>query len=150
MSNFGSLIFFLAGRALLATILILSGAGKVANAAATAEYMTANGLPALPALAVFVGAIELAAGLALAAGAMTRWAALSLAAFTLLTTLLFHAYWAMPPDQQLAQQLMFMDNLAIVGGLLFVSGRPASAARVRRPAASRAHFGRKHRRLPHP
>jgi len=54
-------------------------------------------------------------------GFKARWAALALGAFTLLATLLFHAYWAAPADQQFVQQLMFMKNLAIAGGLFIVA-----------------------------
>jgi len=51
-------------------------------------------------------------------GWKTRWAALALAVFTLAATVFFHAFWAVPPEQQMTQQLMFMKNIGIVGGLL--------------------------------
>jgi len=54
-------------------------------------------------------------------GFLSRWAALALAAFTLIASLIFHAYWSLPADQQMAQQLMFIKNIAIIGGLLYVA-----------------------------
>jgi putative oxidoreductase len=62
---------------------------------------------------------------------------LALAAFTLLATVLFHNYWAMPADQQMMQQLMFMKNLAITGGLLvlFAFGPGSLSLDARRGAA---------------
>ena len=40
--------------------------------------------------------------------------------FTLVAMLIFHAYWSVPADQVLSQQVHFMKNVAIVGGLLCV------------------------------
>ena len=50
--------------------------------------------------------------------APARVAALVLAVFTLAATFIFHAYWAVPADMQMVQQLMFFKNMAVVGGLL--------------------------------
>jgi putative oxidoreductase len=35
-------------------------------------------------------------------------------------TFLFHNYWAMPADQQMIQQIMFMKNLGLMGGMLYI------------------------------
>jgi putative oxidoreductase len=56
-------------------------------------------------------------------GWRTRWAAVALAAFTLVSAFIFHAYWSVPADQVMNQQINFMKNMAIVGGLLFVLAR---------------------------
>ena len=47
-------------------------------------------------------------------------AALALIVFTVPATFIFHAYWGVPGDQVLNQQIHFMKNLAIVGGPLSV------------------------------
>src|SRR5262245_49832494 len=100
----------LVGRVLLALLFVLSGPGKIAQAAATAGFMASGGLPNSPALAVLVGLFEVVAGLALATGAFTRWAALALALFTAMASVMFHAYWLAPADQQFVQQLLFSKN----------------------------------------
>lgn len=125
MSHTLSSLSTLAGRLLLASVFVLSGPGKIANASATAAFMASGGLPASAGLALLVGFFEVFAGLALAVGFKTRWVALALAAFTLVASLLFHAYWAVPAEQQFVTQLLFLKNLAIVGGLLFVAGSAA-------------------------
>jgi len=51
-------------------------------------------------------------------GFMVRPAAVLLAFFTLVASFFFHAYWSLPADQAMMQQLMFNKNLAISGGLL--------------------------------
>ena len=109
------------GRVLLALMFVLSGFGKLGNIAGTAGYIASGGLPAATALAVLVGLFEVLAGLALAIGFKARWAALGLALFTLLASLLFHQFWTAPAGQQMVQQLMFMKNLAIAGGMLMVA-----------------------------
>lgn len=110
----------LAGRFLLALMFVFSGFGKIANAGPTAQFMASGGLPEMAALAVLVGLFEVVAGVALIVGFKAQWAALALGAFTVLATLLFHAYWSAPADQQYLQQLMFLKNVAVVGGMLAV------------------------------
>lgn len=109
------------GRILLALMFVLAGIGKLTNIGGTAAYMGNAGLPALPALAVLVGLIELLGGLAVASGFLARWAALGLAVFTVVASLMFHRYWSLPADQQMMQQLLFMKNMAAAGGLFVLA-----------------------------
>jgi putative oxidoreductase len=39
----------------------------------------------------------------------------------------FHAYWAVPADQQFVTQLLFFKNIAVVGGLLTLAAWGAGA-----------------------
>jgi putative oxidoreductase len=122
------------GRVLLALIFITSGFGKLGNLDGTAGYIASVGLPAGGALALAAGLLELVAGIALVVGFKARWAALALGVFTLVAALLFHRYWAMPAEQQFMQQLLFMKNLAIAGGLFLVASLGAGAASFDRRA----------------
>ena len=54
---------------------------------------------------------------------ITSKMALALIVFTVPATFIFHAYWGIPADQVMNQQIHFMKNLAIVGGLLSVLAR---------------------------
>ena len=110
----------LVARILLALMFVMAGVSKLTGLEGTAGYIASVGLPMAQVLAVGAGVLEVAAGVMLIVGWQARWAALALAAFTVLASLLFHNFWAMPKDQQFMQQLMFMKNLAITGGLLFV------------------------------
>jgi putative oxidoreductase len=89
-------------------------------------------------LAVLTAALELLGGLALALGFQARFAALALAVFTVVASLLFHKFWAVPAEQVMVQQLMFMKNIAVAGGLLFVFSLGAGPASLdnRRIAAA--------------
>jgi putative oxidoreductase len=111
----------LVGRVLLALMFITAGYSKLTNLGGTAGYIASGGLPFPAVLAVGVGLLELVGGLALAAGFKARWAALALGLFTLLASVLFHKFWAVAPEQQMVQYLMFMKNLAVAGGMFVVA-----------------------------
>lgn len=116
-----------AGRVLLALIFVTAGFSKLSGIQGTAGYIASVGLPAPTLLAVGAGLLELLAGIALVVGFQARWAALALGVFTVAASLLFHAYWSMPAEQQFVQQLMFMKNLAVAGGLFVVAALGAGA-----------------------
>ena len=111
----------LVGRVLLALMFVLSGFGKLGDIAGTAGYIASGGLPMASALAVIVGLLELLGGLAIVVGFQARWAALALGLFTLAASLLFHKFWAAPADQAFVQQLLFMKNLSVAGGMFLVA-----------------------------
>ena len=118
-TNFNAMA--LAGRVLLALVFLLSGIGKLRGFDGTMAYISSVGLPLAGALAALALALEIVAGVALILGYRTRWAALALAAFTLVAAFLFHNFWSMPEQAQVMQQIMFLKNLAIAGGLLMVA-----------------------------
>lgn len=109
------------GRVLLALMFILSGFGKFGNIQGTAAYIASAGLPLPTVLALAVAALELFGGLALVVGYRVRWVGLALALFTIAASVIFHAYWAVPADQQFVTQLLFMKNLSVAGGMLLLS-----------------------------
>ena len=118
----------LVGRFLLALMFVLAGFSKIAGFAGTVGYIASKGLPAPQVLAALTVALEIGGGLALMAGFHARWAALLLALFTLLASVIFHNFWAMPAEQQMMQQLMFMKNMSVVGGLFLVAALGAGPA----------------------
>ena len=110
----------LLGRVLIAAIFIMSGWNKVIGFAGTAGYIASKGLPVPQVLAAATIALEVIGGLLLIIGWKARWVALAFAAFTLVASFVFHNYWTLAPAQQMAQQLFFMKNMSIVGGMLMV------------------------------
>ena len=111
----------LAGRLLLALLFLPAGISKIGGFAGTVGYIASKGLPMPELGAVIAIVVEVLGGLALIAGFGTRVAALVLAVFTLVATVFFHAYWAVPAEMQMVQQLMFFKNIAVVGGLLVLA-----------------------------
>ncbi len=106
-------VFSLAGRVMIALIFVLSGLSKISAIDGTQGYMEAMGLPGILVYPTIL--FEVAAGLAIIAGFQTRLVALALAGFTLLLALIFHNQLG---DQM--QFILFMKNVAIAGGLLFL------------------------------
>jgi putative oxidoreductase len=110
----------LVGRILLAALFVVSGIGKIAGFAGTAGYIASKGLPVAELLTAATIVVELGGGLAILAGWKARWAALLLAGFTIVASVLFHNFWAAPPAEAMNQQIHFMKNLSIVGGMLLL------------------------------
>ena len=108
------------GRLLIAAIFLISGLTKVPGYEATQGYMEAMGVPGalLPLVIVF----EIAAALAVIIGWQTRLAAFLLAGFTLISAIIFHANLG---DQ--TQFIMFMKNVAIAGGFMFLAANGPGA-----------------------
>jgi len=112
------------GRVLLGQLFIWSASTKIANYAGTAARMTAYSLPAAELLLIPTIALQLGGGLALAFNWHADWAAAALAAFVVPTSLVFHNFWAIAnPAIAMQQQISFLKNVAILGGLLTVVGQ---------------------------
>ena len=110
----------LLGRILLALIFLMSAFGKISNPAGTMKYMEAMGVPGLllwPTIAV-----ELLGGLAIVVGYKTRYVALALAGFCVVSALLFHRNFG---DQM--QMVNFLKNLGLAGGFLLLASSGATA-----------------------
>ena len=110
IENYSSLV----GRILISAMFLMGGISKVgAGYAGTQGYMEAMGVPG--ALLPLVIATEILGAIAIIIGYQTRIAAFLLAGFTLISALLFHFNFA---DQM--QSILFMKNIAIAGGFLFL------------------------------
>ena len=108
--------FTLIGRILIGQMFLLAGITKIGAFAGTSGYIASKGLPMPDIVAALTIILEVAAGLALILGWCTKWAALALAIFTLFASFIFHNYWTLSAAEQMMQKLMFMKNIAIVGG----------------------------------
>jgi len=106
-----------AGRFFLAIIFFMSGLTKISQYAGTQGYMEAMGVPGF--LLPLVILIEAVGGLAIILGWKTKYVAIALAGFSLISAVLFHADFS-----NQAEMTNFMKNIAIAGGFLtlFVHG----------------------------
>lgn len=110
----------LVGRVLLVLMFIIAGYGKITGFEGTLGYMQAHNMPMTQVLAVIAIIIELGAGIMIAVGWKARWAAAALFIFVLVASYVFHAFWAVPADQAQLQNVLFMKNLAVMGGMLYI------------------------------
>lgn len=105
----------LLGRILIAVIFVHGGYDKALHADATIGYIVKANLP-VPTLAWMVAVfVELVVGLAVLFGLFTRVSALGLAAWCIVTGLIYHSDFALP-----GMQIQLTKNLAMAGGLLYV------------------------------
>jgi putative oxidoreductase len=130
----------LIGRILIAAIFITSGIAKLTDPAGAAGYMNGVGIGNADTLVYVAGVAELAGGLSLLFGFLTRIGAMGLIVFLAITTLFFHNFWAMTGAEAKTQMVQFMKNLAIMGGLFTIvamgPGRYSVDARLRKPKAA--------------
>ncbi|RMG94678.1 MAG: DoxX family protein [Deltaproteobacteria bacterium] len=112
-------------RTLLALIFVASGLAKIPGWDRTAAMMAAEGMPWVPLFLVGAIVVEVLGGLSVLFGYRARWGALALAAFLVPTTLIFHDFWTFAGMERQIQMIMFMKNLSIMGGLLFVAATGA-------------------------
>ncbi len=110
----------LVGRIMLAVIFILSGFSKITGFEGTAGYIGSKGLPMPQVVAALTILVELGGGILLAIGYKARWAALALGVFTILAAVIFHNFWAADAAHHMDQQINFMKNIGITGGMLMV------------------------------
>ena len=111
----------LVGRLLLSPLFLVAGFGKLTGFAGAAGYIASKGLPMPQVLAGLAVIAELGGGLALLFGFKTRLVAWLLVLFLIIITPIFHNFWAAAADQAQNQQIHFMKNLAILGGMLMVA-----------------------------
>ena len=109
-----------AGRVLIALMFVMSGLGKIADYTGTQGYMEMMGVAG--ALLPLVILTEVGGGLAVILGWQTKLAALALAGFSLISAVIFHADFG---DQ--TQMIMFLKNVSIAGGFLFLVANGAGA-----------------------
>jgi len=121
----------------LAALFLPAGLSKITGFSGTVGYIESVGLPLATIGAVVAILVEVLGGAALIAGLFTRASALVLAAFTLLASVFFHAYWAVPADQAFMQELLFYKNIAVVGGLLILAAHGAGQWSVDHKRASK-------------
>ena len=111
----------LIARILLAAIFISAGFSKLFGFDGTVAYIASKGLPAPVVLAALTTALEILGGIAIVFGYKARVAGLLLGGFTILAAFIFHNFWAVPADQAYIQNIMFMKNLSMAGGLFLLT-----------------------------
>ena len=130
LGGFNDICLFSA-RLLMGLFFVYFGMDKLMHYSDTTVYMSAMGVPGLFLPLVLV--IEIGGGIGLILGWRLRMVAGVLAGFTLLTTLIFHSDFSVH-----VQLILFMKNMAILAGLLFMLGMtPSRSAKPGRSTGKR-------------
>ena len=111
----------LLARILISAIFISAGFSKIMGFDGITAYIASKGLPMPMVVAGFTIALEILGGLAIVLGYKARVAGLLLGLFSILAAFIFHNFWAFPPEQAYIQNIMFMKNLSMAGGLFLLT-----------------------------
>ncbi len=121
--NFLNTYSSLIGRILISLIFLMAGINKIFAYAATEGYMQAMGVPGV--LLPMVILLEIVGAVAIIIGYKTKLFAFLLAGFSIVSAFLFHFNFA---DQ--TQSALFMKNIAIAGGFLFLVANGAGLVSI--------------------
>ena len=125
VSETGHDTVLLAARVTMAAIFLPSGFQKLTHLGTFAGMLAQHGVPDATLLAPIGACVEFFGALLILTGTRIRWAALLMAAFTVVAALISHRFWELgDAAARTQQQVQFMKNLAIFGGFLtlFVAG----------------------------
>ena len=110
----------LLGRFLFALIFIMSGPRHFLSE--TIGYAASQGVPLASIAVPFSGLLALVGGLSILLGYRAKLGAWLIVLFLVGITPMMHNFWAVPdPMMHQMQMVMFMKNLSMLGGALFVS-----------------------------
>lgn len=110
----------LLGRLCLAALFISAGLSKIIQYDQTVQYMASKGMTMVPLFLFGAAAIEIIGGCSLLAGYKTRWGAALLILFLIPVSAIFHDFWFANDAERPLQMVLFMKNVGIFGGLLYV------------------------------
>lgn len=94
--------------------------GKIPGLAATAQMIASKGLPMPNLLAAAAIVVELIGGFMIAIGWKTRLAAFAILAFIIVVSLFFHNFWLMSGQEAHLNTIMFLKNMGLAGGMLYL------------------------------
>ena len=111
-------IVILAGRIFALSLFIWAGFGKMEAYHGTAGYMQSIGVPTI--LLPLVILLEFFGGISIVFGFLTKFTSYFMSGFTILAAIIFHHNFS-----DATSQMMFMKDLSITGGLLFLAANGA-------------------------
>ncbi|WP_242929041.1 DoxX family protein [Pontibacter vulgaris] len=118
MKNSSIPTFILAARILIGITFLVAGLHKVLFWDGPAMWMASKGLPFVPVLLGAAMVTELVGAMLLFAGFKVKQTAIVLILLLLPMTLMMHTFWNMEGMMQQTAIMDFIQNIAIMGGLI--------------------------------
>jgi putative oxidoreductase len=110
----------LVGRILFSSLFIVASFSHFTQT--VVGYAAANGVPIPGLLVPISGIMALVGGLSILLGYKAKIGASLLILFLIPITLTMHAFWnVVDPGARALQQVMFMKNIALIGGALYIA-----------------------------
>jgi uncharacterized membrane protein YphA (DoxX/SURF4 family) len=114
-------LVLLAGKVLFATIFVSSGISHFKNADYLAGYAQSKRVPRPKEAVLASGALLLAAPVLFFFGIIPTLALFSLAAFLIVTALVFHDFWNVTDaNAKVTEQIAFFKDLSLAGAVLII------------------------------
>src|ERR1700730_15408613 len=108
------------GRFLFVAIFLMAGANHFSRQ--TIAFAASQGVPFASVTVPLAGILALAGGRSILLGYRARLGAWLIALFLVPVTLMMHKFWAVAdPMMQQIQMVLFMKNVAILGGALLIT-----------------------------
>src|ERR1700756_4363917 len=113
-------VLVLMGRFFFALIFLMSGANHFSKQ--TIGYAASQGVPLASIAVPLSGLLAIIGGLSILLGYRAKIGAWLIALFLIPVTLMMHKFWAVSdPMMAQMQMIMFMKNVAMLGGALLIS-----------------------------
>lgn len=124
----------LLGRICVSLLFFWAAFAKIADLPGTEAYMQSKEMPLIPLFLPLAIVMQMLGAVAILIGYRARIGAGILIAFILPAAVIFHDFWNLEGTERLIEQIMFMKDVGILGGLLFILGfgaGPISLDRLR-------------------
>jgi putative oxidoreductase len=116
---------FWLGRAIYGGFFVQSGLHHFQDKQMLSQYATAKGVRAPDVAVVASGALALAGGLSVLAGARPRLGLAAIVGFLIPVSLSIHRFWDVDdPQQKMTESVNFMKNMALAGAALMLMQVP--------------------------
>ncbi|TLY32218.1 MAG: DoxX family protein [Ignavibacteria bacterium] len=110
----------LLGRIFYSLIFLMASPGHFSKG--TIAFAASQGVPFASIAVPLSGVMALLGGLSIALGYKAKWGGLLLALFLVPVTVMLHNFWTVTdPMMAQMQQIMFMKNIAMLGGALLIT-----------------------------
>lgn len=111
-------ILLLFGRICISSLFLWAGFEKIMGLEGTVNYMASKQMPYIYFFLLGALILQLIGGFLLLIGYKMRLGALMLIIFIIPASVIFHDFWNLQGNDRLIEQIMFMKDVAILGGLL--------------------------------
>ena len=109
------------GRICLGVLFLWASMAKLMELNGTMDYMASKHMPGiiffLPAAII----MQIFGALSLILGYKAQWGAWILIIFIIPASLIFHDFWNLVGTERLTEKIMFMKDVGVLGGLLFIA-----------------------------
>jgi putative oxidoreductase len=113
-------LFFFLGRFLISAVFLWAATEKIFNWKTTQVYLQAKRVPFSRALLPLAVAMQLFGGFSLLFNYHIRLGTFLLIVFLIPAAIKMHGFWTVSGEERAIEKTLFMKDVAILGGLLFL------------------------------